>query len=149
MNEFLANIVFVFHCIVIIFVLLAPFTQIPAILILHITFSLCLIFHWKINSNTCSLTILEAKLRGLNRSDTFSHQFIAPLYDISETNWNSLVHIVTYTTMIISIYHLFNNKKVRQTIECISNLKFSDDVTLSERISKYYTCMIPLFNLNS
>jgi hypothetical protein len=73
-NKFLADLVFLFHCLIIIFVLFAPFTNIPAILILHITFAICLFTHWYANSNVCSLTVLEANLRGLDRTDTFTHQ---------------------------------------------------------------------------
>jgi hypothetical protein len=29
----------------------------PALLILHISFSICLLLHWYCNSDTCSLTI--------------------------------------------------------------------------------------------
>ena len=42
-NEFLANLVFIFHCTVILFVLFAPFSNIPAFLILHIVFSFCIL----------------------------------------------------------------------------------------------------------
>ena len=75
-NIILANIIFVFHIIIILFILIAPFTNKIALLILHIVFSLCLLLHWHLNSNVCSLSILESHLRGLDYTNTFSHQFI-------------------------------------------------------------------------
>ena len=45
-NIFLANIIYAFHVAVIIFILLAPFSNIPAFLILHVTFSFSLLLHW-------------------------------------------------------------------------------------------------------
>ena len=146
-NVFLADLVFIFHCIIILFVLLAPFTQIPAILILHITFGFCLFIHWWANSNVCSLTVLEASLRGLDRTDTFTHQFVAPLYEISASDWSNIIHLITYTTMAISIYYLYNSDKLKNTMKCISELQFSDDTTLFEKIKQYYICTLPLFTL--
>lgn len=121
--EFLANCIWLFHVSVIVFVIFAPFTQIPAILILHITFAVCLLMHWYTNSNACSLTILESYLRGLPPDSTFMHQLISPIYDISSTDLNYLVHIVTYLTLILSIYYLYNNTKFQETMECYTKLK--------------------------
>jgi dolichol kinase len=146
-NIFLADLVFAFHCIIVIFVLFAPFTQIPAILILHITFGVCLFVHWWANSNVCSLTVLEASLRGMERTDTFTHQFIAPLYDISTSDWSNIIHLITYMTIGISIYYLYNSDKFRYTMKCINELEFSDDDTLFERLKQYYICTLPLFTL--
>jgi hypothetical protein len=144
-NLFLADLVFIFHCLIILFVLLAPFTQVPAFLVLHITFSICLLLHWYTNSNVCSLTILEANLRGMKRTDTFTHQFIAPMYDISTSDWSNIIHVITYMTMFISIYYLYNSEKFKNTMKCIAELKFTKDTTFYEKISQYFTCIHPLF----
>lgn len=114
LNLLLADGIFLFHSIIILFILFAPFINIPAILILHITFALSLMVHWNANSNVCSLSVFESYLRGLNtREDTFTHQFIAPLYDISATEWSNIVWIVTFVVLCISIYKLYYIDKSR------------------------------------
>lgn len=116
-STFLANIIFVFHLMIVLFVLFAPFTKIPAILILHITFCISLLVHWYTNSNVCSLTLLEGHLRGMNPTHTFSHQLIAPMYDISDTDASTISYIITYITMTISIYYLYNSKEFIEALE--------------------------------
>jgi len=140
-NKLLADLVYIFHFIVIIFVLLAPFTNIPAILILHITFSVCLFVHWYANSNVCSLTVLEANLRGLERSETFTHQFIGPIYDISSTGWSNFIWLITIFIMCIAVYKLYNTDKFKTAWKCYYNLKENSSYT------KILECFKPLFLL--
>lgn len=139
-SETFANIIWLFHLLVILFVCFAPFTKIPAILILHITFSICLITHWSVNSNICSLTVIESYFRGLPPTDTFMHQLISPIYDISSTDLNNIVHIVTYITMFISIYYLYESQKFKECLICYNKLT-KEQVTFSNILE----CIQPLF----
>ena len=140
----LADSIFVFHCIIILFVLFAPFTNIPALLILHITFAISLMVHWNANSNVCSLSILEAHLRGLDtREDTFTHKFVAPMYDISATEWSNIVWIITSVVLCISIYKLYHTDKFKIAWKCYSELQ--PEQTVSDKISQFLTCFKPLF----
>jgi len=142
----LADAIFIFHCIIVIFVLFAPFTNLPAILILHSTFALCLMVHWYANSNICSLSLMELHLRGLdNREDTFTHQFIAPMYDISSTEWSQIVWIITFIVMCISIYKLYNTEKFKLAWECYSRM--TTPKTFGEKMEQFVFCFKPLFIL--
>jgi hypothetical protein len=118
MNGILANCISVFHILIIVFVLLAPFSNIPYIHVLHIAGSLTLFVHWAFNNNTCALSVIESKLRGLDYTESYSHKFIAPLYNISQTDWSNVVWIVTATAMSISLYKLYHSDKLRRAIEC-------------------------------
>ena len=138
MTLLFANIIWLFHLSVILFVLFAPFTNIPAILVLHITFAICLIAHWYTNSNACSLTVFESYLRGLPSKDTFMHQLISPIYDISSSDLDVLAYIVTLTTLFISIYLLYNNTVFQETMKCYSKLK-------NKTFSNVIECFQPLF----
>jgi hypothetical protein len=120
-STFLADIIFLFHMAIVLFVLLAPFTQISAILILHITFCLSLLVHWYANSNVCSLTLLEGHFRGLNHTNTFTHQLISPMYDISDTDASTIAYIITYIVMFISIYYLYNSQEFKNALEEYNN----------------------------
>lgn len=144
-NETLANFIFIFHTIIVLFVIFGPFINIPAFLILHITFCACLLIHWYGNSNVCSLSILESQLRGLNRTETFSHKFIAPIYDINESNWSAICYIITIFTMSLSLYYLYNNTTFKQVYNCICDLQFNSETHLFEKIVAYTQCIKPLF----
>ena len=137
-SETFANIIWLFHCLVILFVCFAPFTKIPAILILHITFSICLLVHWGANNNMCSLTVIECYLRKVPPTDTFMHQLISPMYDISSTDLNNIVHIVTYVTMFLSIYYLYESEKFKECLICYNELKETNIVNI-------FKCIQPLF----
>jgi predicted neutral ceramidase superfamily lipid hydrolase len=139
-NVFLADLVFIFHCLIVAFVLFAPFTNIPSILILHITFSISLFVHWYANSNVCSLTILEGNLRGLDRTDTFTHQFIGPVYDISTTEWSNIVWYITVFIMCVSIYKLYNTDKFKTAWGCYQQLSKEETSW-----TKAFECFKPLF----
>lgn len=111
---FLADLISIFHVMIVIAFVLAPFSNIPSLLILHITFGLSLLVHWRMNSNMCCLSLLESQLRGLNRKDTFTHQLIAPLYEISEHDWDVLIYIITIGLMCMSIYNLYHSEKFQK-----------------------------------
>lgn len=146
-NVFFADLVFFFHCLIILFVVITPFTQIPALLVLHITFAICLLLHWHLNSNVCSLTLIEANLRGMQTTDTFTYQFIAPVYDISTSDWSNIIYFITYITMFLSIYHLYNSDRFKTTIKCVNELQFTKDTTFYEKVQQYFSCIHPMFIL--
>jgi hypothetical protein len=147
-NMVLANCVRIFHIIVVIFVLLIPFSNVPSFLILHITFSISLLLHWYYNNNECSLTYFEAKLRGLDRTQSFTHQFIAPMYEISNTQWSNICYIVTILLMCISMYYLYYSDKVSESWKCFNNRKHSipdyDSLSLYDKFVFMIKCFRPL-----
>jgi hypothetical protein len=136
----LANLIFIFHCLVVLFVLFAPFTNIPSLFILHITFCFSLMVHWYSNSNVCSLSIMESYLRGDSRENTFTHQFIAPIYDISDSEWNYIVWIVTIIVLLISIYKLYNSEKLKIALEC-----YRETQPEGSKFMHFINCFKPLF----
>ena len=151
-NTFLANTIWVFHMLVVAFVVLAPLTQVPALHILHITFSLSLLVHWYCNSNVCSLSMIESKLRGLDYTESFTHRIVAPIYDISKTTWSKLCYTVTSILLCISIYKLIHSPKWKQAWEAY-NQKYQqfNDATVNTdwytRMIAYVRCFEPLFML--
>jgi hypothetical protein len=145
-NLFIANLIFVFHLIVVLFVVLAPFLQIPAVLFLHITLSISLLIHWYGNSNVCSLSMLESHFRGLNHTKTFTHQFIGPVYDISETEWSNICYIITIIALIFSMYYLYNSTQFKQSLKCINSLQFTNE-SFYEKCKIYLMCLRPIFSV--
>lgn len=111
-NIILANVIRFFHMCIILFVLFTPITNITYFLILHITLCISLVVHWLANNNMCSLSMFESKLRGIPYTDSFSHQFIAPMYDISNTSWSTVCYVFTIFVMCVSLYKLYNSGKI-------------------------------------
>ena len=136
----LANLIFIFHCLVVLFVLFAPFTNITALFILHITFCFSLIVHWYSNSNVCSLSIMESYLRGDTRENTFTHQFIAPIYEISESEWNYIIWIATIILLCISIYKLYHSETLKIALEC-----YRENQPEGSKFTHFINCFKPLF----
>jgi hypothetical protein len=114
----LANVIWTFHVLVILIVLILPFTNIPALLLLHSVFSASLLTHWYHNSDLCSLTLMESKLRGIPVTDSFSHQFISPLYNISQKSWSKICYILVVVLSSISFYKFLNSKGFKECLDC-------------------------------
>lgn len=117
MNLLLANIIRLFHILVVLFILVTPFiTKDFMILLLHITSCISLIVHWMSNNSICSLTLLESKLRGIEIHHSFIYEFIAPIYEflhipiISENNLSTFIYVLVVSLMFFSIYRLSKAK---------------------------------------
>jgi hypothetical protein len=120
-SSLLATFVMVFHIVIVMFTLLAPFTDSTGLLILHITWSITLLVHWIGNSNACSLTLLESKFRGVESCETFMHRLISPFYDIPEGVLSKICYIMTVLLMLFSMYKLYVSKKFNAIIVNIRN----------------------------
>jgi hypothetical protein len=116
---FLATIINIFHICIILFVLIAPFLDIPAISLLHFTFCLSLLTHWYLNNNTCCLTITESYLRGISTQESFLHQFISPMYSypVSEDNISSISYLVVIVLMSVSFFRFTSSNKFQDFLK--------------------------------
>ena len=151
-NIYLANFIYFLHILVILFVIFGPFSNIPSILIIHIAFSFSLLVHWLANNNACSLTYLESQLRGIDVKDSFTYQFISPVYDISKTDWSRICYIITIIVLSISIYKLSTSKAFSKSLKCYNDLnnnpKYSES-SFYQRFKMSVLCFIDLFKINS
>lgn len=139
-NGFLANLIWIFHLGVVIFVLFGPFIDNPLYLLLHITLCVSLLTHWYSNNNICSLSILEAKLRGVNYTQSFTHSLISPIYDVSKTQWSSITFFATFVLLCISLYNFYNHRSVREATTCYKrNTKASD--TFKQKVKVFVECV--------
>ena len=94
------------HLIVIIFVLAAPFSNSNYLMLLHIIVVPFIMLHWLLNNNTCCLTLMEQKLREkingepVDRSDTYMHKIIGPIYDFKKNNHDLSFYIYSCTIIL-------------------------------------------------
>jgi len=102
--SFFINII---HFIMVSFVIISPFLNIPPVLLLNLSYTICLMIHWYFNSNICCLTIFEGYITGKPLNQTFIHKIIDPIYNISENSLNNVVWIVTIISFLITLYKLY------------------------------------------
>jgi hypothetical protein len=130
----LATIIRIIHLFIIGFIILAPFSKLAPILILNITGAWCLLVHWAANNDVCFLTLMEAKLRGMkDYKQGFLHQFVAPVYNITDKTINQIAHIVVIASMLISIYNLLEHPSYEKARQC------------SKKGGSYIECLMILF----
>ena len=103
-------IVRIVHILIIIFMIVAPFLEEPVLLVLHVAGGLTLLLHWYLNNDACCLTTLESYLRGISVENSVSGQFIQPLYNIPQGEWNTILKIFTTGLVCISGYKLIVSK---------------------------------------
>jgi hypothetical protein len=114
LNDTIITLISVLHIIVILFVLIAPFSNSNYLLFFHAIFVPFLIAHWLFNNNTCSLTVAEKMLReqtygeDVNIDDCFTYKFIAPIYDFNKNHksYSIFIYILTLSLWAISLYNL-------------------------------------------
>ena len=149
-NIILAEIIRIVHIGIILFVIFGPLSPIPAILILHITFCICLLVHWHGNSDHCSLSLIESNLRGIEYNECFSHQFISPIYNISDKWVSKLCYIITYIALFLSIYFLYNSDRWTIVNECYAKTKEyininNEKINFIQKVNLYIDCFQLLF----
>ncbi len=117
----LATIIRIIHIMIITFVLVAPFSQLAPILILNITGCWSLLVHWAANNDVCCLTLMEAKLRGIHYKEGFLHQFVSPVYKISDEQISQIAYYVVIISMLLSVYNLIVTKSFQKAKKCYEN----------------------------
>jgi hypothetical protein len=125
-------IISVLHIIVILFVLLAPFSNSNYFLFMHIIIVPFIMLHWYLNNNTCSLTIAEKAIRqhmnkGVNVEDDecYTYKFIAPIYDFNKNHeeYSRFIYILTSGLWLVSVYNLytkFSNGSISSIYDLLS-----------------------------
>lgn len=106
-NDILAFMIYVFHSMIVAFVILGWMSMDPMVVLLHFTWCITLVFHWYMNNDICSLSLLEGSIRGINYKQSFVARFISPLYNISNTCAEKICWIITSIGIILSGYKLY------------------------------------------
>lgn len=117
----LATIIRIIHLMIIAFILVAPFSKLAPILLLNITGCWSLLVHWSANNDVCCLTLMEAKLRGIDYTKGFLHQFVSPVYKITDDQISKIANYVVIISMLVSIYNLLETKAFEKAKKCYEN----------------------------
>lgn len=106
-GSFQADFIWVLHLAFMAFNVIAPFTESRLLLTYHAIFMPFLYMHWITNDDTCALTLLERKLRGVPSSESFFHKLVSPVYKFQSLNVNVLVWTLSYVLWVITMVRLF------------------------------------------
>ena len=116
-NDIILFFINIIHIIVILFVVLVPFTNNNFLLIMHTIIIPFIMLHWILNNDTCALTIMEKyariQLNGGNYvddKDCISYKIIGPIYNFmnEHVDYSKWTWIMTSTLWFISFYKLKN-----------------------------------------
>lgn len=113
------KIIILCHILIVLFVILSPFTNSNYILFMHSIIIPFIMLHWYFNNDMCALTLLEKKIREKmngkeNASDDcFTCKIIDPVYNFKNNNEGKTKFI--YSGMIIlwfiSLFKIFKKYK--------------------------------------
>lgn len=114
-------IITILHIIVILFVLITPFTNYNYFLFMHAIIVPFIMLHWYVNNNTCSLTIAEKEIRkrmnggskNVDDDECYTYKFIAPIYDFNKNHeeYSKFIYILTSGLWLITLYKLYGKFK--------------------------------------
>jgi hypothetical protein len=113
-NDSILISISVLHIMVVLFILMAPFSDNNGLIFLHTVVVPFIIIHWIFNNNNCFLTLLEKHIKKIShgikspRNDTFIYQFISPIYSFNSDheNYSTFIYCFTIMLWLISVFHI-------------------------------------------
>ena len=94
------------HFILIMFIIIIPFTNNESLLTLHAIGLPGLIIHWITNNNVCSLTLLESQLTGESMENTCIGKIMHPFFEINDYT----IYAIMIGLWFITLYKLYPTK---------------------------------------
>ena len=112
MNDFLANLIWVLHIVFILWFVITPFTNNKPMLALHFVGGASLFVHWALGQDTCALTLIEQKLRGVECQDSFFFNLVSPIYKISDEELRPFVWVVSLALWGITVSKIIKDPSI-------------------------------------
>lgn len=106
----LATLIKYIHIGFILFVLLVPFIGNEFLLNYHFITIPFLLMHWLTNNDTCALSLMESKLRGMDETQTFMGRLVKPVYNIQSRDF----YIACVILFMITTYRLYYQYQFRE-----------------------------------
>ncbi len=120
-DEIKLKIILICHIVVVLFVILTPFSNSNYLLFMHSLIVPFIIFHWYTNNNICALTLFEKEIRkklnkNSNGDDCFTCKIIEPIYDFKKNNHHRTQTIYTITLLlwIVTLFKLYNKYRNKE-----------------------------------
>ena len=105
--SFGANLIWLLHILLVVWIVVTPFTQNEPMLVLHLIMVPFLWFHWVLNDDTCALTLIEQKLRGIDPSEcaekSFFFNLVSPVYKIQDDSIRKLSWVISIVLWLVTL----------------------------------------------
>jgi hypothetical protein len=124
LNNILLLFIKICHLLILLFILLTPFQNLPILLLIHMLFSILLLIHWYNQSDVCFLTYLESYITNTNVNDGFIYKIISPFYNISKIKVRQMVWTMTILLLFISSHKfiIYVKENCKESIyKCVYN----------------------------
>lgn len=99
-----ADVIKILHAAFAFLNVMAPFSDSQDLLRYHAVVMPFLFLHWITNDDTCALTLLETRLRGIPKRQSFFHNLVGPVYKFRAT---TLVWVLSLVLWIVSMVRYF------------------------------------------
>lgn len=128
-NDSLLFLISVLHLMIILFIIITPFTDSNYLLLIHIIIIPFIVIHWILNDNTCCLTTTENFIRKISydtkidEKESFSYKLISPIYDFNKNyeSFSYFIYILTFLLWSKSVYNIYDKIHIGK-IKNINNL---------------------------
>ncbi len=112
-HNILGRLIQLIHIALTVFVLVVPFvTGNVMLLALHTVTCTSLLLHWYTNSDICSMSILEAMLRGVPYTETWIHGIVRSVYSGPSGEYSKGVWAVTICLGAVSALKILKSDKI-------------------------------------
>lgn len=99
-----AALVSLLHWAFILFMLWAPFSSSRTALVLHLLVTPFLWVHWLLNDDTCALTLLEKKMRGLSDDgSSFFYALVSPVYKVRDGDMRVACWVASVALWLVTL----------------------------------------------
>jgi len=103
-----ANAIYFLHMLLVAWIVITPFQNSEPMLVLHLFSMPFLWLHWLMNDDTCCLTIVECKLRGIEPTDaknkSFFFNLVSPVYKIQDADVRQLAWVLSIVLWLITLH---------------------------------------------
>lgn len=119
-NNFALTLINIIHLLVILFIVIIPFTSYTSLILIHSVIVPFIMVHWFLNNDNCAITEAERHIRfrlngniPVNYNDCFSYKLISPVYNFISynPNYSDLSWGIISTLWILSLYKLYHGRE--------------------------------------
>jgi hypothetical protein len=123
-NDIILFFINIIHILVIIFVVIVPFTNNNFLLLMHSIIIPFIMLHWMLNNDTCAITMMEKYVRiqmnggtYIDDKDCISHKIIGPVYNfmnehIDYSRWTWIMTSILWFVTLYKIRNKYENNEL-------------------------------------
>lgn len=101
--DWVSVLVAALHCVLVLFMVWAPFSRNRHALVAHLLLTPFLWLHWLANDDTCALTMLEKQLRGVSDSHSFFYKLVSPVYKVRDADVRVACWVASVALWLVTV----------------------------------------------